>query len=640
MAIFSRSKKADALPAVNQPKIGKKEIKKAIETLTKYKDGKQALEKRVVEDERWYKMQHWEVIRKQKKEEDRPEPTSAWLFNVLMNKHADAMDNYPEANVLPRERDDEQAAKELSSILPVVFEHCEFEETYSDNWWEKLKHGTAVYGVFWNADKENGLGDIDITAIDLLNIFWEPGITDIQKSRNLFIATLEDNDILKARWPELEGKLSSNVVDITKYVYDDEVDTTDKSVVVDWYYKVKAEDGRTILHYVKFVGETVLYASEDDPNLQGRGWYDHGQYPVVFDTLFPEKGTPVGFGYVAITKDPQLYIDKLGQGILQNVMENSIGRYWVQAGAGVNLEQFKDFRNRIIEVEGSVDENRLKPITTPQLPAAAVEVYKMKIDELKEGSSNRDFTAGGTTSGVTAAAAIAALQEAGNKTSRDSISASYRNYTKISYLCIELIRQFYDEVRTFRITGELPGQYEFIDFSNTGLRDQVIPSELPGQEPKFRRPIFDIKIKAQKRNPYSQMLQNEMAKEFYSAGFFNPQRAQEAMMALEMMSFEGKDKVMEGVRQGQTLYNIVLQLQAEIEKMAMLFQAYTGIDLATVAAQQGAVPQKSVSQAPETSGQSLASTAKQAQTPLPSYAQQIAERSKPDMDRPNGVGLP
>ena len=185
MAIFGRSKKADALAEVNQPKIGKKEIKKAIETLTKYKDGKQALEKRVVEDERWYKMQHWEVIRKQKKEEDRPEPTSAWLFNVLMNKHADAMDNYPEANVLPRERDDEQAAKELSSILPVVFEHCEFEETYSDNWWEKLKHGTAVYGVFWNADKENGLGDIDITAIDLLNIFWEPGITDIQKSRNL-----------------------------------------------------------------------------------------------------------------------------------------------------------------------------------------------------------------------------------------------------------------------------------------------------------------------------------------------------------------------------------------------------------------------------------------------------------------------
>ena len=639
MALFN-PKKDDLGAALltmptEQRMIGKPELDKAIEILTKYKAGKSELERRIVEDELWYKMQHWEVIRKKEKAQDRPEPTSAWLFSTLSNKHADAMDNFPEANVLPRERDDEKSASELSSILPVVFEHCEFEKTYSDNWWEKLKHGTAVYGVFWNADKENGLGDIDITAIDLLNIFWEPGITDIQKSRNLFIATLEDNDSLTAQYPELEGKLSSNVVDITKYVYDDEVDTTDKSVVVDWYYKVRAANGRTLLHYVKFVGDNILFASENDPKYTEVGWYDHGQYPVVFDTLFPEKGTPVGFGYIAITKDPQLYIDKLGQGILQSVMEGSVTRYWASRGSGVNLDQFRDFNNRIVEVEGMVDDSRLKPITVPQLPAAAVEVYKMKIDELKEGSSNRDFTAGGTASGVTAAAAIAALQEAGNKTSRDSIRASYRNYTQISYLCIELIRQFYDEVRTFRITGEVPGQYDFVDFSNAGLKDQAIPGAIP----MYRRPVFDIKIKAQKRNPYSQMLQNEMAKEFYAAGFFNPQRAQEAMMALEMMSFEGKDKVMEGVRQGQTLYNIVLQLQAEIEKMAMLFQAYTGIDLATVAAQQGAVPQKSVSQVPETSGQSLASTAKQAQTPRPSYAQQIAERSKPDMDRPNGVGL-
>lgn len=69
----------------------------------------------------------------------RIEPRSAWLFNALANKHADIMDNFPEANVLPREKNDERAAKALSEIIPVILERNEFEETYSAGGWYKLK---------------------------------------------------------------------------------------------------------------------------------------------------------------------------------------------------------------------------------------------------------------------------------------------------------------------------------------------------------------------------------------------------------------------------------------------------------------------------------------------------------------------
>ena len=191
--------------------IGEKEIARAAEILTEYKQGKAALENRVIQDELWWELRHWEVMREKRKcapPEVRPEPTSAWLFNAILNKHADAMDNYPEPVVLPRERSDEGSAKTLSSVLPVVLEYNDFEQTYSDNWWDKLKHGTAVYGVFWNSQKENGLGDIDIREIDLLKIFWEPGITDIQASRNLFIVELVDEEVLDQRYPEHRGKMA------------------------------------------------------------------------------------------------------------------------------------------------------------------------------------------------------------------------------------------------------------------------------------------------------------------------------------------------------------------------------------------------------------------------------------------------
>ena len=52
----------------------------------------------------------------------------------------------------------------------------------------------------------------------------------------------------------------------------------------------------------------ILEASED---IGEDGIYDHGMYPFVFDVLYPDEDSPVGFGFVDIVKNPQLYIDKL-----------------------------------------------------------------------------------------------------------------------------------------------------------------------------------------------------------------------------------------------------------------------------------------------------------------------------------------
>lgn len=613
-----------------QKMIGTEEISKATEILKKYKDGKANLEKRIKDDELWWELRHWEAIRGKKRDAS-PEPSSAWLFNAIVNKHADAMDNFPEPVVLPRERTDEESAKVLSSVLPVIMEYCDYEQTYSDNWWEKLKHGTAPYGIFWNPQKENGLGDIDIREIDLMKLFWEPGVTDIQKSRNLFIVELVDEDLLEQQYPDYKGKLKGNSVDVAQYSYDDTVDVSDKSVVVDWYYKVQSPNGKTLLHYAKFVGETLLFASENEPEYRERGWYDHGLYPVVMDCLFPEKGTPVGFGYVAICKDPQLYIDKLSANVMENAMMTTKKRFFVSDSTGINEEEFSDWSKPLVHVQGELDERRIQEIVCQPLNGIYLNVAQMKIDEMKDTASNRDVNSGGTGSGVTAAAAISALQEAGNKASRDMIAASYRAYTQLTAMVIELIRQFYDEARSFRITGQMPGQYDFVDVSNAGIRDQEIGMDSEGI-PIYRKPIFDLKIKAQKKNPFSRMEQNERAKELYGLGFFNPERAQEAMGALEMMDFEGIDKVKEQVQQGQTLLNICQQMSQQMDQMAMLLQNFTGMNMGVG----GMMPQMGAPAQPQTSGgQTLQSKAADAQSPMTSYGQRLAQRSAPDMNRGN-----
>lgn len=572
-------------PEKNSGPIDSLAVQTAQQTLEKYIDGKQELDKRIITNEDWWKLQHWKNFHSDKMERQE-QSTSAWLFNSIINKHADAMDNFPTPIVLPRERKDENTVHMLSSVLPVIFDNCNFEKTYSNNWWDKLKHGASIYAVIWNQDMRHGIGDIDIRPVDMLSFYWEPGIQDIQESKNVFVLSLQNNDSLEHQYPELVGKLSGTTIDRKQYHYDDTVDTTEKSIVVDWYYKVKIENGEQV-HLVKYCGDTVLFASENDPAYEN-GIYDHGQYPFVMDVLYPEKGTPAGFGIIDVEKDAQEYIDRLGAAIILNAEEGATRRYFAKDNCGINEEEFRDIHKRIVHVAGSPNDDNLRSFETPQLSSTYLYVLQDKVNELKETSSNRDFNQGGSTSGVTAASAITALQEAGNKTSRDIIKGSYRTYTDICKMAIELIRQFYDTERTFRITGD-GGEPDYVSMNNAALLGGT--QSIAGQDFKTEEPIFDVDPRAQKQNPFTTASQNELALQFYNLGFFNPQMAEQALQCIDMMDFEGKEKVRQGIQQNAMMAQQIQQLQqvAQLSAQALaqggdtrVLQALQGMGLAPV----------------------------------------------------------
>ena len=555
--------------------------------MKKYKEGKANLEKRIVDNEQWYKLRHWECLRDKK---DDVQPTSAWLFNCIANKHADAMDNFPSPNILPREEGDKGEAERLTSIVPVILDQCEFEQVYSDVWNYKLKTGTGVYGVFWDKSKLNGLGDISIKKVDIINLFWESGIQDIQKSRNLFHVELQDNDLLIGAYPQLQGKLGAATMDIAKYIYDDSVDTTNKSVVVDWYYKKHNSQGKVVLHYCKYVNDVVLFSTENEPQFAERGWYDHGLYPFIFDTLYPVEGTPCGFGYIDVGKDAQAYIDRGNQAIMKNMLANARPRYFVRTDGSVNKEQFADTNNDLVDCDGNLGQDSILPIKPNPLNNIYVQVINNKIDELKETTGNRDISTGGTSSGVTAASAIAAMQEAGSKLSRDNNKSSYRAFRKLCLIIVELIRQFYDMPRCFRIMGE-NGAARFVQYSNAGIMPQQQGIEM-GVDMGYRLPLFDIEVTAQKQSPYSKMSQNELALQFFGAGFFNPQIADQALACIDMMDFDRKHFVMQKIAQNGTMYQQLMMAQQQVVALAGVIDGMKGTNYAQqfAAQMQGGVP--------------------------------------------------
>ncbi|MBR6376318.1 MAG: hypothetical protein IKS05_00980 [Oscillospiraceae bacterium] len=573
-----------------QPVVGKDQIREALQILRKYMAGKANLDKRMIENEQWWKLRHWDQIPQQGTTGLKTK--SAWLVNVILSKHADAMDALPEPNCLPRAADNKLEARKLSKILPLVLEQADFASAWSTNWWKKLKAGLGVYGVFWDKDALNGLGEIAIRPIDALKLYWEPGVLDIQDSANVFLISLEDNKRLEAKYPELKGKLNGKDLTVKEYLYDDHVDTSDKSPVVDWYYK-RETGGRKVLHYVKFVGESVLYATENDGRVLNEaqimqaeasgmeppepkrptdcGLYDHGQYPFYPDVLFPEEGTPAGFGYVDLCKDAQRQIDLMNNAIVANCVAAATPRWLKRGEDGINEEEYADWTKPFVHVQGAIDEAAIRQITVSPLSGNYLAILESKIAEMKETSGNRDVNNGGAPSGVTAASAIAAMQEQSGKLSRDQIRTSYNCFKAVCYCAIELIRQFYDAPREFRIIG-MDGQDMFVSYDNSRLQiqEQMNPYT---QMMEIRKPVFDIKVTAQKATEYSKLSQNELALQFYQMGFFAPNNADPSLAALEMMDFDGKEDVRQRVQQNGTMFQMLQMVQAE----NMMLKARLGI---------------------------------------------------------------
>lgn len=545
-------------PAGGAAVIGPEQLKKFLSVLEEYKSGKARTEQRILASERWWKLRNSEEEEKETNigKDGGFKSVSGWLHNVLVSKHADAMEAYPEPNILPREQGDRGEARMLSSIIPCILEQNRFEGTYSDVMWQKVKTGTGVYKVVWDKSKLGGLGDIAVERVNLLNIYWEPGITDIQRSRYIFHTEAYDKDVLEGRYPELEGKLKGQSFVSTKFLYDDHVPTENKHTVIDVYYH-KYVEGRETLQYCKFVGDVVLYATENDPEWAMRGLYDHGLYPYVFDPLFPIEGSPCGYGYVDLCRNPQTTIDLLNTSFVKNAMVGAIPRYFSRGESSINEKEFLDLSKPIVHSASGVDDNALRPIEHRSLDGVYVNVLDRTIQELRETSGNTETSTGNTGSGVTAASAIAALQQASGKGSRDSTRGSYRCYSDIVNLCIELIRQFYDMPRQFRILGQY-GADQYITYVNQGLQLQATGASIDDKK-TFRLPVFDIKVSAQKKNEYTKISQNELAVQFFQLGFFNPQTVDQTLMCLEMMDFEGKDEIMQKVAQNGTMFQKLLQ---------------------------------------------------------------------------------
>ena len=517
------------------PPLSKEEVRQMLNAFESYRRAKENTDRTVIENENWFKGDHWKYIIGEDKSSFAHRPAGSYLLNGIWHRHAEAMDNYPQPLILEREEGDRQKAQELSKVLPLVLEKSGFQSVYSDIWWYKLKQGSGIYGVFWDNSLENGLGDVSIKKIDLLRFYSQPYIENIQDSKYIFVISLCDLEEAKRRYPDADLKDSSGEMSLKSYFGTQ--DLKGRVCIIDCYEKVRNQNGRTVVHLTKLIGDKAVYSTKTDENLCDRGIYDHGMYPFVIDRFIPVEGSPFGMGMIDVGKNAQAQIDKLEYLIERNALISSRPRFLIKRDGGIDPEKLSDLSVDFIECDRNVDDSSVRPLQAAPLPNTVLTCRENKISELKEIIGNRDFSQGDTARGVTAYAAISALQQAGSKLTRDAITTSYRAFSDVIYMVIELISQFYTEKRSFRITGD-NGKVSYLAVKSNGGKD-------------FSAAVFDIEVSAQKKNMFDALSHNELVLELFKNGAFNKENSSAAIAAVNAMVIDNKQSIISSIKESE-----------------------------------------------------------------------------------------
>lgn len=120
------------------------------------------------------------------------------------------------------------------------------------------------------------------------------------------------------------------------------------------------------------------------------------------------------------------------------------------------MKDFADWSKDFVEVDGTnaLDEASLREIQVSPCHSSYFKLYANEDRGIEETSKETEISPrAGTAGGVTAASAIAALQRGRLETIKIWCKRDIRHIKNIIYTVIELVREFYTEARSFRITG-------------------------------------------------------------------------------------------------------------------------------------------------------------------------------------------
>lgn len=414
-------------------------------------------------------------------------PQLPQLVTSIRNAVADMCDNRPEVVFFPEREGLEEIARDLTDIMGHILEERRFPEVYRQVCEDKFVTGLGVYQIFWDEGLSPG-GGIDVIRWPAESLYIDPTADDFTEGRAVFKVSRHPISWFFQHYPDKAVFIGAD-----EPLLSGQLEHPDDEPLVHlvefWYRRYDAATGRTTIHNAHFAGGALLDASQPDAP---QGVYAHGQYPFVLDGYRRVNGRYLGM--IDDLYPLQEAANRYARYEDRNARLSARQRFLVNEASGLSAADVADCDKEILTAR-TINENAVRQLNAsplnPQIAASRLRYLEM----IKEESGQNLFVRGETGGGVTAASAIMALQEAGNKISRSNQAATSQAIAILAQQALALMCQFFQPRRSFYITGRTAGATALFARARTvGLSAREIAA---GAE----RPPYLTRIRIRKYNP-------------------------------------------------------------------------------------------------------------------------------------------
>jgi hypothetical protein len=472
-----------------------------------FKPPREQMHDRWAEEQRFYNGDHWFGLRTDAETRMRPNAKENIFFSQIESIVGKLCGWTPVPDFQEQEDGDKDKASALNDFIPQELKQIRFREKYKRAVRRAILHGPLIFQVLHDPDYEGGRGNYkykgrnDIAPVDLYSFYPDPRITDFIELQRMSAIIVKPEprtmEYIRKRWPdqgvkvqpdntlgqhgETPGYQSSEAFNRDLYGGAGRTYTgTQTAEILEYWYrglpKVVTRDDRELFrdmadmalergadpaeYAAKAKGDMdgihCIYVSKNGVFLEHKAYvYDHGQYPFVARTLYPEEGNIWGKGMGRDMIQPQIFLNKYSEIVMETMSKQGNSAIMYEEGAITKPRTWQEQRsmpgamlpvaagrmNSIKELEG---------VNVPSTAQNMQQYYQLVLQKIPgQFDSSNGAADSRVTSGEQAKALIAAAGTRLNTVS-DMISEELE---EVFLQYIELACQFYTDERIARVNG-------------------------------------------------------------------------------------------------------------------------------------------------------------------------------------------
>ncbi|MDR6555445.1 hypothetical protein [Paenibacillus qinlingensis] len=422
-----------------------------------------------------------------KQSEEHPGSVTNIIHPNIESQIADLVDKPYSVAVKGWEPSDDMFAEQTANLMDFIMFRNRMKQKLNLAEHDRLELGTAIIKVWFDDDELEGRGLPRFEPVSPANFFPDPKLPSghlIQESEFLIHAVPKPLSWFRERFKE-RGKYVTREVEVpynpeatfTDAMTDEvETVTSEKALLLECY--MKDRDGK--MYCVSVANSIVLEDSRKV--LKGKKLQRRNHYPFVMIPCYPQRGTAWGMGDVELLMPTQDLINELDDQVRMNARMMGNPQVVIGMGAGRGFD-FRKWTNKAGLRVPMRDQNAFKVVEGRQVSPDVINRREKAFQEADLISGRPDVNRGQQPGAVTAASAILALQQAGQKGVVHKAEMFKEGWSDVLELLFDEVLEHWDEEMWIRVDGDKP-DWKFVNPKQLRAVPRMIPNALFGILPE------------------------------------------------------------------------------------------------------------------------------------------------------------